>query len=89
MQLMPPETDLNWEVNTKVLDNTSNGVDFQISFKGSCWELRNKLCSAPTQAIAGLPMDLNVEILPLQYLELMKQITSPTTSTIISIAKRK
>ena len=40
---------LNWEVNTKVLDNTSNGlVDFQISFKDPAGNSGNKLCSAPT-----------------------------------------
>ena len=40
---------LNWEVNTKVLDNTSNGlVDFEISFKDPAGNSGNKLCSAPT-----------------------------------------
>ena len=58
---------LNWEVNTKVLDNTSNGlVDFEISFKDPAGNSGNKLCSAPTSYCGtSLNVDTSTPILEL------------------------
>ncbi|MEC8395265.1 MAG: hypothetical protein VX003_10430, partial [SAR324 cluster bacterium] len=69
---------LNWEVNTKVLDNTSNGlVDFEISFKDPAGNSGNKLCSAPTSYCGtSLNVDTSTPILELVRIQSNNDNTS-------------